>query len=319
MRVRQGENMFKCFEEGFDISRLDREPFKFNHQLLSHPALAMDSLSRSLPQLPADRIMYSKGLSDLGINFDRAHIEHGNGKTLEQTIETIRTSSSYIAVRDPEDHPSFRELYQDLVDDVGRLMRGNGRARRAITPRMWMFIASPGAQTPFHFDRYSNFLMQIRGSKQVAVFPNFESSIVPPHECESYMDRAEAKPLWKPEFDRHATKFDFSPGEAIHIPYIAGHYVKNGMEDVSISLSFFFQTEQTRRWTNAMRFNHRVRPHLARVGMVPTPVGHRSSRDAAKALMLRVMDKGRSWRLRLSGAKQGCMGMLNAGLALAVI
>lgn len=311
--------MLKCFEDGLDLSRLDREPFKFSHKLLEHPALGMDSLSRSLPQLPADRIMYSKGLSDLGINFDRAHIDHKNGKTLEETIETIRTGSSYIAVRDPEEHPSFRELYQDLVDDVGQLMRSNGRARRAMKPRMWMFIASPGAQTPFHFDRYSNFLMQVRGSKQVAVFPNFDTDIVTSEECESYMDRDEAKPLWKPEFDAYATKFDFAPGEAIHIPYIAGHYVKNGMEDVSISLSFFFQTNETLRWTNAMRFNHRTRASMARMGMKPSPVGHQAYRDSAKAFMLRVMDKGRSWRERLAGTAQGCVGLFNAGLACAVL
>ena len=39
-----------------------------------------------------------------------------------------------------------------------------------------------------------------------------------------------------------ANKFAFAPGEAIHIPFVGGHYVKNGPEDVSISLSFFFGT-----------------------------------------------------------------------------
>jgi hypothetical protein len=61
-----------------------------------------------------------------------------------------------------------------------------------------LFIVSPNAMTPFHFDRCSNFLMQIRGSKEVAVFPNFNEEVVPAAECESYMHREEAKPLWKP-------------------------------------------------------------------------------------------------------------------------
>jgi len=281
--------MQQCFSGSLPAERLDREPFKFAHQLASHPSLGIESLAASLPQLPPDRIKYSKGLSNLGICFDRAHLDHRNGLTLEQTIETIRTSSSYIAVRDPEQHPAFRGLYDDLVAEVGGLMRRGGRSRALHEPRMWLFIASPNAQTPFHFDRYSNFLMQIRGSKQVAVFPNFDPAIVPADECESYMDRSEARPLWRPELDRHAIKFDFHPGEAIHIPYIAGHYVKNGAEDVSISLSFFFQTDETLRWTQAMQFNHRVRRRMQRIGMTPTAVGHSRRLDTMKANMLPLL------------------------------
>ena len=36
---------------------------------------------------------------------------------------------------------------------------------------------------------------------------------------------------------------------------------------MSISLSFFFQTDETLRWTNAMRFNHRLRKRLKHWGL----------------------------------------------------
>src|SRR5690606_3872925 len=134
-----------------------------------------------------------------------------------------------------------------------------------------------------HFDRYSNVLMQIRGSKQVAVFPNFRPDIVPVDVCEAYMDRQAIEPLWRDELDQHAIKFQFRPGDALHIPYTSGHYVKNGAEDVSISLSFFFQTDETLRWTRAMRFNHRWRRWSTAVGLRPTPVGHSHWLDAAKS------------------------------------
>lgn len=312
--------MLTCFNDDVSAERLDREPFKFGHQLAAHPALGIESLARALPALPPEKIMYSKGLSDLGINFDRAHIDHKNGKTLEETIETIRTGSSYIAVRDPEDHPSFRGLYNDLRADVGELMRRNGKSRGVYEPRMWLFIASPNAQTPFHFDRYSNFLMQIRGSKEVAVFPSFDPNIISPEECESYMDRSEARPLWRPELDQYANKFSFSPGEAIHIPYIGGHYVKNGAEDVSISLSFFFQTDETLRWTNAMRFNHRLRKRLTSLGIAPRPVGHSPLIDSAKARLLPVLAKMRALASRVQGVAQAAFGFVNAGsLTLAAL
>ncbi len=310
--------MLTCFSDDIAADRLDREPFKFRHQLAAHPALSIESLARSLPELAPEKIMASKGLSDLGINFDRAHIDHKNGKSLEETIETIRTSSSYIAVRDPEDHPSFRGLYHDLSADVAELMRRNGQSRGVYEPRMWLFIASPNAQTPFHFDRYSNFLMQIRGSKEVAVFPNFDTNIISSEECESYMDRTEAKPLWRPELDQYAKKFTFSPGEAIHIPYIGGHYVKNGPEDVSISLSFFFQTDETLRWTNAMRFNHRLRKRLKHWGLAPGAVGHSPKIDAMKARLLPALAGMRSLASRVRGVAQALLGFVNVG-TLAVL
>lgn len=268
---------------------LDREPFQFHHNLVEHPSLSIESLCETIPQM--SNVMYSKGLTDLGINFDRAHIDHKNGLSLKETIETIRTSNSYIAIRGPEAHPAFHGLFADLYDDVGHLIRQNGKGKEPIEGSCWLFIASPNAQTPFHFDRYSNFLMQIRGSKEVAVFPNFDKRIISAADCEAYMDRSEQRPPWDPELDQYATKFNFKPGEAIHIPYISGHYVKNGSEDVSISLSFFFQTEETLMWTKAMQLNHRIRRHLGRIGIRPSPVGHSPLRDKLKAKILPTADK----------------------------
>lgn len=277
--------MLKCFSGSVDASSLDRRPFTFSHQLVGHPSLSLESLAKTLPELPREKVQFSKGLQDLGIHFDSAHEKHKNGLTLEETIERLKTTSSYIAVLDPEAHPAFKGLYADLLADVASL-----RKTRITEPRMWLFIASPNAITPFHFDRYSNFLMQIRGSKQVAVFPNFNEAVVPAAECESYMHREEAKPLWKPELDRFAQKFDFRPGDALHIPYVAGHYIKNGAEDVSISLSFFFQTEETLRWTHAMQLNHKLR---TRLGINPRPVGQSKALDAVKARALPALRRVR--------------------------
>lgn len=281
--VATGDNMSKCFADGLPAGQLDRAPFQFRHALLDHPALTIEGLAKVLPELPPERVRYSRGLADLRINFDHAHVEHHNGMGLEETIETIRAGNSYIAVSDPEVHPAFRDLYEDLCREMTVLLREGGRSKAIHEPRIWLFIASPNAMTPFHFDRYSNVLMQVRGSKEVAVFPNFRPDIVPVDVCEAYMDREAIEPLWRDELDQHAIKFEFRPGDALHIPYTSGHYVKNGAEDISISLSFFFQTDETLRWTRAMQFNHRWRRWSKGVGLRPTPVGHSHWLDAAKS------------------------------------
>ncbi|MCW7538234.1 cupin-like domain-containing protein [Aquabacterium sp. A7-Y] len=281
--------MFNCFSGAIDAGLLDRRPFSFQHQLLGHPALSLDNLARVLPALPPDQVMYSQGLRDLSVNFDRAHIDHRNDLGLEETIETLRTCDSYIAVRNPEVHASFRPLFKELLADVEALMRQRGSGVKATEPMLWLFIASPNAVTPFHFDRYSNVLMQFRGSKEVAVFEPWNDEVIRPDEYEVYVAHAERRMEWRPEADRHAHKFDFRPGDALHIPFVGGHYVKNGPEDVSISLSFFFHSRDTLQLTRALKVNHVLRRRLAGLGLQPSPVGRSPLRDALKARLLYPM------------------------------
>lgn len=283
--------MFKCFEPEFSTIDLDKTPKKFKHKLMGHPTLSIDNLAKAIPEMPEYQVMYSKGLNDLGINFDRAHIDHKNGLGLRETIETIATSNSYIAVKNPETHPSFKELFSDLANDMSELIKLKGKGIVAKEPMLWMFIASPNAQTPFHFDRYSNFIMQFRGSKEIAVFPPLNEKVISVEDYEAYMDRQDSKPLWREELDQYGEKFNFTPGEALHIPFTSGHYVKNGPEDVSISLSMFFHSDETIRRTNAMRINHRLRRRLNKIGLNVTPAGRSDRLDAFKSSMLPAADR----------------------------
>lgn len=154
-----------------------------------------------------------------------------------------------------------------------------------------MFVASPNAQTPFHFDRYSNFIMQFRGSKEMAVFPPLDENVISAQDYEAYMDRTEQRPPWRAELDQYAKKFHFTPGEALHIPFTSGHYVKNGPEDISISLTMFFHSDETLRRVNAMRMNHRLRRRMQKIGIQMSSVGKSDRMDSFKASMLPAADR----------------------------
>ena len=93
---------------------------------------------------------------------------------------------------------------------------------------------------PLHFDRTSNVIMQIRGSKELTIFPPGSEEIFSRPIMESYMDWTGELPTWKEEVDKHGQKFNFQAGEAIHIPFTSGHYIKKGSEDMSITMSIFF-------------------------------------------------------------------------------
>jgi hypothetical protein len=277
----------KCFKGPINSKLLDREPFKFNHQLLGHPALSLESLVKIIPELPSEKVMYSKSLNDLSMNFDDALNEDKKKIDFTEVIDSILTSNSYIALRNLENHQAFKDLYKDLMADVSGLLKSNGTGTSPLEPMLWIFIASPNSVTPFHFDRTSNFLIQIRGSKEVAIFPPRVEEIISAKNTEAYLDWSEGLPPWRQELDVHANKFQFSSGEAVHIPYVSGHYVKNGAEDISISLSFLFHSDETLRWSKAMKLNNRLR----RFGLKPNPIGFSPRVDSFKASMFPAVSR----------------------------
>lgn len=270
-----------------DISKFDKKAFSFKHNMLGHEALSLKNLSKVIVNLPREQVLYSKGLYDLNANFDRAHIDQKNNMTIEETIENLKTSNSYIMVKSPEVDSSFKDLHKMLVEDVQQIMKEKGVGKHAIEPQLYLFIASPNAFTPFHIDRYSTFLFQFRGSKTVTVFDQFDNKIVPAHLRESFADYGEQRPQWTKEIDHLGEKFSFKPGEALHIPFISAHYIKNGQEDVSISMSIIFRTNESQRWLDAMSVNNRLRKVL---DLNVSDVGHSILKDKAKAKMLPLVN-----------------------------
>jgi hypothetical protein len=209
-----------------------------------------------------------------------------NGLSIEETIHRIQTSDSYIMVRAPESDPSFADLYRALLADVDQLVRQRRSGKNALGAMLYMFIASPNSVTPFHIDRYSTLLMQFRGSKTVTVFPALDKRVVNTDECEDYVAHCAPRgPKWNPMAEPYGTAFEFTPGEALHIPFLAGHHVRNGPQDVSISLSIIFKTNETERMRKAMSFNRKARRLLSPLGMAPALAGQSAAKDAIKALL----------------------------------
>lgn len=274
----------RCFRDEPCLDLLDRQTFKFQHKLMDHPALTLQNLARVLPALPGDKVMSSRGLFRNGDDFEDALCGGMRRKpSIEEVIENIRTTDAYIMVNGPESDPSFASLYTELVADVEKIMKRRRLGPVAIDPRLYLFIASPNSVTPFHIDRYSGFLMQFRGSKHVSIFPQWDERVVRAEDKEAYVANKNTRLPWEEHKNALGTTFEFRPGEGLHIPFSAGHHVRNGSEDVSISMSIFFSTRQSHAWRQALRFNHTVRPALRRFGLEPAAVGVQPWRDAAKS------------------------------------
>ncbi len=280
--------MLRCFDDSVDASLVDRGSFVCGHKLMGRPALSLESLCRVLPRLPPGQVMYATRRLATEDNFEKTFKQRPLDRSVAETIETIRESDSYIMVNSPQVDESFADIYQDLIHDVQALMWERGVGDKAISPKLYLFIASPNSVTPFHIDRYSTFLMQFRGSKWVTVSDPWDERVVTSPDRENYVSYVSTQLPWTPEKDGVSTRYWFEPGQALHIPFVAGHHVHNGPDDVSISMSIIFNTPQTVDWRDALNFNQRARKVLRRVGLGPGPVGVNPERDATKAKLWRT-------------------------------
>ena len=87
----------------------------------------------------------------------------------------------------------FRDLVAELSRDIATLMHKKGAGARPRDLETWLFIVSPGAFTPLHFNRFSNFLLQFRGRKPVTVFEPWNPEVIEHAACGAYVAREERR------------------------------------------------------------------------------------------------------------------------------
>ena len=109
-------------------------------------------------------------------------------------------------------------------------------------------------------------------------FPAWDRSILSEEELERfYAGGTRNLQRLTPAIEARAQAFELQPGQGLHIPVNAPHWVRNG-PDVSISFSVTFRTDASQRREIAYRINHRLR----QLGVEPRPVGQSPAVDALK-------------------------------------
>lgn len=257
-------------------------PVKLAHGLAGHPLLTLESLVTLAGALPAKDVEYNPGALPIGI--DPADIPAPH-LSVEETIRSIEENGSWMVLKLIEQHPAYAVLLEGTLAELAPIV--TAKTGEMLTLQGFIFVSSPGAITPFHFDPEHNILLQIRGSKTMTVFPASDEAIVSPEAHERFhLGQHHRNLSWQDDFAARGTAFELTPGEAIHVPVKAPHWVKNGPE-VSVSLSVTWRSAWSYEEADARAFNHVLR----RFGLKPASPKRLPGNNRAKSIAFRALRK----------------------------
>jgi hypothetical protein len=257
--------------------------FKAPHDLCDCPLFELSRLVQLAQSLPAEQVEYFAG--QVPVNQDAAK-HPKNGLSIVETVRRIEHCGSWMVLKNVEADPEYGQLLRDVLDGVYRQL--GSRVTGIRREEAFIFISSPNAVTPYHLDEEHNFLLQIRGSKEVSMWNPRDRATMPEEQAEKMLQIWHVKGYHRnmtfhDEFQRRATVFALRAGEALHFPVGAPHWVKNGPE-VSISFSVTFRSEMSER----QAIVYFVNGSLRRLGLTPTPPGQSPWRDSVKVGAFRM-------------------------------
>ena len=215
------------------------QPTKLTHELVGHALLTLDALATLAERMPASAVEYNLGKLPLGV---RPEDTPSNGLSLGETIRTIESNGSWAVLKNVERDPAYGALLDAALAELEPIVaRSTGPM---LHREAFVFLTSPGSVTPFHMDPEHNILLQIMGTKVMTVFPARDEELVPARKSEEFHNGGHRNLIWQDGFKARGTPFPLSPGEAVHVPVKAPHFVENGPA-VSISLSITWRSDRS--------------------------------------------------------------------------
>lgn len=264
------------FQNNFDAA-----PFIITHALSDHPLFEMERLMQLAQCLPPDCVEYNAGT--LPISCDPSETPR-NGLSMTETIRRIEECQSWMVLKYVDRDAEYGDLLHRCLDEIKAFSEAlhPGMSR----PEAFIFLSSPRSITPYHMDPEHNFLLQIRGNKHLTVF---DRSLVSPQQLEKFYRGAHRNMEFNDDYMAHSVTFELRPGEGLHVPVAAPHFVRNG-EGVSISFSITFRTPDL----EGRALLHNANALLRTIGLAPGDAGRRPALDNLKVLSARVVRRVRA-------------------------
>ncbi|MEO9601175.1 cupin-like domain-containing protein [Parasphingorhabdus sp.] len=236
-------------------------PRQLTHEIASHPLLELDALAALARRLRPESIEFNAATDlPLGIAYEETPY---TGLDVHETIAQIDSCGSWVLLKTIDQDPAYAQLMRDVLSAIepvveprtGEMMRLEG----------FIFISSPQAVTPLHFDPEYNIMFQALGKKTMTVFPAADPDMIGDPFFEQYFNGGPRNLPWQPEWEERGQPITVTPGEAIYVPILSPHWVKVH-DEVSVSLSLTWRSEWSFHHADACRFNSRLR----QIGLRPS-------------------------------------------------
>ena len=199
-------------------------------------------------------------------------------------LENLNTAGVWLRLtRVDEVSPQFNEIVDRFLADLSEVYQQDIKAQ-TWRPFVTLFISSPGAYANYHMDHTWNFLLQISGQKAVHLYDPCDPEVITEEDKEAwYMKNFTISPR---AFSKDI-EYKLGPGDGVHHPVNAPHWVQNGSE-ISISLSIGLCLHKSNQDAKVYQANYLLR----KLGLNPTPPHQSKWRDRIKiSLVSRWSDR----------------------------
>jgi hypothetical protein len=271
-----------CVRERFNLA-----PFRFAHALASHPLFELERLGRLAAAMVRSGARHRLAHAPAaGVSASTKFSTTLADQDIVEAILSVRSGDSWIKLTGVQDFdPDYRALVESVLGELEQAAGAPLRSQMSFCAAT-IFIASPGAVTPYHIDHEPTFLFQLQGSKEVNVFDGRDRSIV----TELELERFYAGDIWaaryRPESQVKASVHALQPGDGVHHPPLAPHWVRSGPQG-SVGMSLSPSLRPLDRLARPYQVNH----YLRRLGLEPTPPGKSPWKDALKMAALGIISK----------------------------
>lgn len=255
-------------------------PHILRHRLGEHPLLELEALASLAEELPEVSVEYNRGDVPIGVDGK----PETTGLSIGETIRNVAKANSWAVLKNIEQSGIYKALLTDLLDEIREEIEA--RTGAMLTPQGYIFISSPNAVTPYHFDPEHNILLQVRGTKVMTQFPAGNPRFAADSVHESYHTGGPRELAWDDQLMDGATEYKLGPGDAVYVPVMAPHFVRNGPQS-SVSFSITWRSTWSYSESEARAFNGVLR----RLGLKPRAPGRWPQTNRAKSLAYRAIRK----------------------------
>lgn len=243
------------------VAAYPQAPTHLTHTIADHPLLTLDALGELAARMRPETLEHNAA-TDLPLGIAYADTPQ-NGLSVQETIRRIGECGSWVLLKYIEQDPAYAALMREVLGQIEDIVQPRTGAMMRFEG--FIFISSPRAVTPLHFDPEYNILFQAQGSKTMTLFPTADPDIISQEFFEAYFAGGSRNLPWQDEWNAKARPISIVPGEAIYVPILAPHWVQTH-DEVSVSLSLTWRSEWSFHHADACRFNRRLR----KIGLRPT-------------------------------------------------